>query len=102
MQRARNQASEGSQPLLSLNVGEVRRYRKILALPLRLRKELMEELNKSRDEQHLTVDQVIEAVDGVSRLAKTDALDKEEADDLVNSIASKFRLGIFSAHRRAA
>lgn len=81
----------------SLNVGEVRRYRKILALPLRLRKELMEELNKSRDEQHLTVDQVIEAVDGVSRLAKTDALDKEEADDLVNSIASKFRLGILKS-----
>src|SRR6266436_4174977 len=43
----------------SLSVGEVRRYRKILALPDYLRSELMSELNKSRGEQRLTVDHIL-------------------------------------------
>jgi hypothetical protein len=62
-----------------------------LALPQNLRKELMQELNKARSEQRLTVDQVIEAVDGASRLEKAKIIDEDERNDLVVTIAAKFR-----------
>jgi ParB/RepB/Spo0J family partition protein len=75
----------------SLSTGEVRRYRKILALPAHLRKELLSELTKPRNEQRLTVDHVIEAVDGASRLAKAKAINAAESDTLVTTIVSKFR-----------
>jgi ParB family chromosome partitioning protein len=81
----------------SLSAGEVRRYRKILGLPSHLRKELMNELAKSRSEQRLTVDHVIEAVDGASRLAKSKAIDASESDDLVTTIANKFRTEVLKS-----
>jgi len=81
----------------SLSVGEVRRYRKILALPDYLRSELMSELSKSRGEQRLTVDHVLEAVDGVSRLAKSKSVQDVDKDDLVAAIASKFRSGVLKS-----
>jgi len=81
----------------SLSVGEVRRYRKILALPVSLRRQLMTELKKPRNEQRLTVDHVIEAVAGVKRLAKTEAIKEEEMDDVVANIVTKFRSGILES-----
>jgi len=81
----------------SLRVGEVRRYRKILAIPAALRKELMSELRKPRTEQRLTVDHVIEAVDGVSRLAKAQVISEPETDELVTAIANKFRSEVLTS-----
>lgn len=81
----------------SLSTGEVRRYRKILGLPTHLKNELLSELNKPRGEQLLTVDHVIEAVDGVSRLAKSKAINASETDELVMTIANKFRSGILKS-----
>lgn len=75
----------------SLSVGEVRRYRTILALPNALRKELMSELERPRSEQRLTVDHVIEAVAGAARLVKADVIREEEKQPLVTSIVDKFR-----------
>jgi ParB/RepB/Spo0J family partition protein len=75
----------------SLSLGEVRRYRKILALPKSLRRELLGELEKPRGEQKLTVDHVIEAMDGVSRLAKADVIEKSNTAALVKVIVDKFR-----------
>jgi len=75
----------------SLSVGEVRRYRKILGLPLHLRRELMGELKKPRGSQHLTVDHVLEALDGSSRLVRAKIISEKEKDELVDVIANKFR-----------
>jgi ParB family chromosome partitioning protein len=81
----------------SLTTGEVRRYRKILALPANLRKGLMSELKKPRTEQLLTVDHAIEAVDGVSRLAKTQVIPASETEELVTVIADKFRSKVLTS-----
>lgn len=75
----------------SLSSGEVRRYRKILSLPKHLRRELMGELKKPRSEQHLTVDHVLEAMDGASRLVKASVISDDEKGSLVDVIAEKFR-----------
>jgi ParB family transcriptional regulator, chromosome partitioning protein len=75
----------------SLSAGEVRRYRKILSLPRHLRRELMDELKKPRGEQHLTVDHVLEALDGASRLAKADIVSDDKKQQLVDVIAKKFK-----------
>lgn len=75
----------------SLSLGEVRRYRKILALPKSLRRELLGELEKPRGEQKLTVDHVIEAMDGVARLAKAEIVDKPGTTALVQVVIEKFR-----------
>lgn len=81
----------------SLSIGEVRRYRKILALPKSLRRELLGELEKPRSDQKLTVDHVIEATDGVARLSKTDVIDKPQATELVKVIVSKFRTQVLTS-----
>lgn len=78
----------------SLSVGEVRRYRTILALPDRLRRELLSELELPRPEQHLTVDHVIEAVAGASRLTKADVIKKSDEAPLVDTIVDKFRRSV--------
>lgn len=75
----------------SLSLGEVRRYRKILALSPHLRKELMGELKRPRGEQRLTVDHVLEALDGTSRIVKAGILPEDEKENFVDVIAEKFR-----------
>lgn len=81
----------------SMSIGEVRRYKKILALPLKLRTELMNELEKPRSEQRLTVDHVIESVDGVSRLKKAEVLSSADADLLLTTVVEKFRSGVLQS-----
>jgi ParB family transcriptional regulator, chromosome partitioning protein len=81
--------------LASLKVGEVRRFKKLLALPDSYRQMLMEELQKPRSEQKITVDHVLEARAGALALRKRDILhnDKEE-DALREAIIDKFRTGV--------
>ncbi|MDQ0011543.1 ParB/RepB/Spo0J family partition protein [Luteibacter jiangsuensis] len=81
--------------LASLKVGEVRRFKKLLALPESYRQMLMLELQKPRADQKITVDHVLEARAGALALRKRDILhnDKEE-DSLRTAIIEKFRTGV--------
>ena len=74
----------------SLGRGEVRRYRNIMALPHKYKKRLLDELEKPRPDQKLTVDHVLESVRGARALRKQDVINDEEAEELVDSIVDKF------------
>lgn len=81
--------------LASLKVGEVRRLKKLLALPQSYRDMLMDELKKPRSEQKITVDHVLEAQAAASALRKRGVLHSEkEEDSLRESIIEKFRTGV--------
>lgn len=75
----------------SLARGEVRRYRKILRLPEHFKQELMEELEKPRNEQTLTVDHVLETTKGSEALRKRDVINTREENTLNRKILEKFR-----------
>ncbi len=75
----------------SLSRGEVRRYRRILALPSHYQVELMAELEKPRSEQVLTVDHVLEATRGADALLKRNIISEAVAEDLTSAIVEKFR-----------
>lgn len=77
--------------LASMSRGEVRRLKKLLRLPKVYRKELLEELEKPRSEQILTVDQVLEATTAASALHKRGILDENGEDDLRRAIVKKFK-----------
>ena len=81
--------------LASLKIGEVRRLKKLLALPQSYRDMLMKELKKPRSEQKITVDHVLEAQAAASALRKRGVLHSEkEEDSLRESIIEKFRTGV--------
>lgn len=80
--------------LASLSRGEIRRLRKLLALPEEYREELMAELEKPRREQKLTVDHVIETQKGAAAIRKRGIVTPDEEDDLRRAIIAKFRSGI--------
>lgn len=77
--------------LASMRRGEVRRLRNLLGLPESYRAELMEELEKPRSRQIITVDHVLEATRGAAALRRRDVIDDEEEDALRKSIIAKFR-----------
>jgi ParB family transcriptional regulator, chromosome partitioning protein len=80
--------------LASMSRGEVRRLKKLLALPVRYRKELLKELDKPRSEQKLSVDHVIEARNAAFALKKRAIIDEEGEDKLRSAIIEKFRKGV--------
>lgn len=77
--------------IASIPRGEIRRLKKLLKLPLDYRKELLEELNKPRSMQVLTVDHVIETGGGVDALVKKGIVSESEAEPLRRAIVQKFR-----------
>ena len=77
--------------LASMSRGEVRRLKKLLRLPKIYRRELLEELEKPRSEQILTVDHVLEATTAASALRKRGVLDEEGEDKLRRAIVKKFK-----------
>lgn len=77
----------------SLSVGEVRRYRRILALPERYKTKLMDELEKPRSQQKLTVDHVLEASKGAEALSKRGLITAKQEVALVDAIVDKFLAG---------
>jgi len=77
--------------LASITRGEVRRYKQLLGLPDEYRDELMEELEKPRHEQVLTVDHVLEATRGAAALTKREIIDKSEEEDLRRAVVDKFK-----------
>jgi ParB family chromosome partitioning protein len=71
--------------LASLSRGEVRRLRKLLALPESYREDLLKELDKPRSEQVLTVDHVLEATMAASLLRKRGIVD-DKTDEAMPAI----------------
>lgn len=80
--------------LASLNRGEVRRLKILLALPESYRDELLQELERPRSQQVLTVDHVLETTRGAEALRKRDIVSPTEEDELRKSIIGKFRSGV--------
>jgi hypothetical protein len=83
--------------LASLSRGEVRRLKKLLGLPNQYREELLEELNKPRSEQILTVDHVLEATTAASQLRRRGIVDGRGEEKLRRSIVNKFRSGVIQS-----
>lgn len=82
--------------LASLSRGEVRRLKKLLNLPAFYRKELLDELEKPRSQQTLTVDQVLEATTAASLLHKQSIIDDAAEDNLRKAIIGKYRSGVIN------
>jgi len=82
--------------LASLSRGEVRRLKKLLSLPEIYRRELLQELNKPRSQQRITVDHVLEATTAASLLRKRDIVDEKTEDRLRRAIIKKFRTGVIN------
>jgi ParB/RepB/Spo0J family partition protein len=83
--------------LASMGVGEVRRLRQILDLPQPYIDELMEELELPRQEQRITVDQVLETTRGLTALAQRKVLRPREIEPLRRSIVDKYREGVIES-----
>jgi ParB family transcriptional regulator, chromosome partitioning protein len=77
--------------LASISRGEVRRLKNLLALPEKYRHELMDELEKPRSEQVITVDHVLEATRGAAALGKRGVIDAGEEELLRGAIIDKYR-----------
>ena len=82
--------------IASLSRGEVRRLKKLLALPPEYREELMAELEKPRSEQVLTVDHVLETTRGVAALRNRGVIEEVEEDELRRAVIEKFREGVIN------
>jgi ParB/RepB/Spo0J family partition protein len=78
----------------SLTIGEVRRLKKLLALPDSYKSELMAELHKPRSQQKLTVDLVLEATAAASALRKRGVIKEREVERLRRAIVDKFVNGV--------
>lgn len=77
--------------LASMGRGEVRRLKKLLALPLEYRALLLKELEKPRAQQEITADLIIETTKGVEALSKRKLIHKKDEDRLRKSIITKFK-----------
>ncbi len=82
--------------IASLSRGEVRRLKKLLALPKEYRKLLLDELEKPRSAQIITVDHVLEATKGSESLRKRQVIDVQTEADLRKAIVEKFRSGVIN------
>lgn len=80
--------------LASISRGEVRRLKKLLALPPKYRAMLLRELEKPRADQVITVDHVLETTRGAEALRKRGVIDRKEEDRLRHAILAKFRSGV--------
>jgi ParB family transcriptional regulator, chromosome partitioning protein len=77
--------------IASLAIGMIRRLKKLLSLPIALRDELMAELEKPRQNQEITVDQVLEATKGAEALRKKSVINVKEEEELRSALIDKFR-----------
>jgi len=84
--------------LASVSRGEVRRLKQLLSLPQEYRDELMEELEKPREEQVLTVDHVLEATRGASALAKRGVIEAgDQEEELRRAVVDKFKSEVLTS-----
>ncbi|MHB8405069.1 MAG: ParB/RepB/Spo0J family partition protein [Gammaproteobacteria bacterium] len=89
--RKRKPTEQELADLASMPRGEIRRLRKLLALPKQYRTMLMQELEKPKQEQELTVDHVLEATKGVEALRKRGIIDVRQEEKLRHAVIQKFR-----------
>lgn len=82
--------------IASLTRGEVRRLKTLLQLPERYRDLLLDELEKPRSKQELTVDHVLEATKAAESLRKRFVISEEDEDKLRQAILGKFRSKVIS------
>ncbi len=80
--------------LASLKIGEVRRLKKLLGLPAEYHELLLEELEKPRTEQKLTVDQVLESSAAAQTLRKKGIISESEEAGLRMALVNKFKTGV--------
>ena len=80
--------------IASMSRGEIRRLKKLLGLPEGYRAELMQELEKPRSEQVLSVDHVLETTKGAAALRNRGVIDRNEEDQLRHAVIDKFRSGV--------
>jgi ParB family chromosome partitioning protein len=83
--------------IASISRGEVRRLKNILGLPDEYHKDLMQELEKPRAEQALTVDHVLEATRGAQALRKRDVIDDHEEEQLRRALVDKFKSRVLTS-----
>lgn len=84
--------------LASISRGEVRRLKALLALPQEYRDELMDELQKPREEQVLTVDHVLEATRGAAALAKRGIIDEgNQEEEVRRAVVDKFKSEVLTS-----
>lgn len=82
--------------IASLTRGEVRRLRMLLQLPKAYRDELIDELEKPRSKQEISVDHVIETTKAASALRKQSVINVSDEEKLRRAIIDKFRGGVIS------
>jgi ParB family transcriptional regulator, chromosome partitioning protein len=82
--------------LASLRRGEVRRLKKLLALPEEYRDELLRELEKPRSKQVITVDHVLEATNAAAALRKRGIIGSAVEDRLRRAVIAKFRTKVIA------
>jgi ParB family chromosome partitioning protein len=80
--------------IASLRRGEVRRLKKLLALPISYRSMLLNELEKPRSQQILTVDHILEATKAAESLRKSQVIDRDEEEELRRAMIKKFQSGV--------
>ena len=77
--------------LASLTRGEVRRLKKLLALPIKYRELLLSELEKPRAEQEISADHILEATKGAEALRKRQLISQKDEDRLREVILDKYK-----------
>lgn len=77
--------------IASMSRGEVRRLKKLLALPAEYHEELLGELEKPRGKQKITVDHVLEVTKAASSIHNRGVIEADEEDDLRKALLDKFR-----------
>lgn len=90
-QQRRKPTEQELAELASLKRGEVRRLKKLLALPIKYRKLLLEELEKPKAEQELTADHILEATKGAEALRKRKLISPSGEDRLREVILKKYK-----------
>ncbi len=77
--------------LASLTIGELRRLKKLLALPQKYIDLLLNELDKPRRKQQITPDHVIESTAAATRLITANVIERENHYLFVDALINKFR-----------
>jgi ParB family transcriptional regulator, chromosome partitioning protein len=83
--------------IASISRGEVRRLKNILRLPQEYHQDLLQELEKPRAEQVLTVDHVLEATRGAQALRKRDVISSTEEEQLRRALVDKFKSQVLTS-----
>lgn len=77
--------------LASITIGELRRLKKLLALPEKYIDMLLAELNRPRRDQQITPDHIIESTAAARRLMSARIMVESEHEPFIDALVDKFR-----------